>query len=94
MGSIPIARSISSRVASTLSITMTLLIVVVVAVAVGVLVGRWWAVLASGVVAATTTFMATSTFAIGDRPFISVAILAIIGTSIGVMANRRLRAAR
>ena len=47
---------------------MTLVLVVVVAVAVGLLVGRWWAVLASGVVAATTTFMATSTFAIGDRP--------------------------
>ena len=73
---------------------MILVLVVVAAIAVGVLVGRWWAVLASGVVAATATFMATSTFAIGDRPFISVAILALIGTSIGVMANRRLRAAR
>ena len=73
---------------------MILVLVVVAAIAVGALVGRWWAVLASGVVAATTTFMATSTFAIGDRPFISVAILALIGTSIGVMANRRLRAAR
>jgi ascorbate-specific PTS system EIIC-type component UlaA len=81
-------------VASTLSLAMILVLVVVAAVAVGLLVGRWWAVLASGVVAATTTFMATSTFAIGDRPFISVAILALIGTSIGVMANRRLRAAR
>jgi hypothetical protein len=94
VGSIPIARSIQLPVASTLSLTMTLVLVVVVAVAVGVLVGRWWAVLASGVVAATTTFIATSTFAIGDRPFISVATLAVIGTSIGVMANRRLRATR
>jgi len=76
------------------STTMALALISVVAVAVGALVGRWWAAGVAGLIAAATTLLVTSAWGGGDSPFISVGILVVVGTSIGVMARRRLRAAR
>jgi hypothetical protein len=72
---------------------MTIVLLAAVTIAIGLLIGRWWVVGAAGIVAAATTLLAVSTWGAGDSPFLFVGVQTILGTSIGVLARRRLRTA-
>ncbi len=73
---------------------MTTVLVAAAAAVVGILIGRWWVAGVAGLVALVTTFLATASWGAGDSPFIYVGVLVVAITSIGILARRRLRAAR
>ena len=73
---------------------MSLTVAVLAAIAIGFLVGRWWAVAATGVLAGAGILYAWTPAYGAHGWLLLLALLVCAGTAAGVLARRRLRPVR